>query len=114
MMDFNEYQGLARRTQNSRLTEHERIMHALHGLSAEVGEIHGLYQHIYQGGRLITEEVVGELGDLLWFAGELCDVLRISMDDVAEKNIRKLRRRYPQGFDAERSEKRHEVDGGAQ
>ena len=37
------------------------------------------------------------------FIAELCDELGVSMDSVAMYNIDKLKRRYPSGFDAERS-----------
>ena len=49
-----------------------------------------------------------ELGDLLWFAAELADVLGVSLETVAGLNIDKLRRRYPEGFDAEHSLHREE------
>ena len=102
-MELTEYQGLARRTQNPDLNRHQRLEHALFGLCGEVGEIHSLYQKVYQGHCLKTEAVVDELGDLLWFAGELCDVLGVDMGEVARFNIEKLRKRYPEGFDAEHS-----------
>ena len=60
---FNGYQNLARRTQNERLNPCERRMHALHGLSSEVGEIHALYQKTFQGHPLNADSVVDELGD---------------------------------------------------
>ena len=48
-MNFGDYQTLARRTQNRELTDRDRLMHALHGLASEVGEIHSIYQKSYQG-----------------------------------------------------------------
>lgn len=102
-MTLNGYQYAARRTQNGKLNSCERRMHALHGLASEVGEIHALYQKTFQGHPLNADSVVDELGDLLWFAAELADVLGVSLDTVADHNIRKLRRRYPEGFDAEHS-----------
>ena len=102
-MTFNEYQTLARRTQNKDLTYDQRRYHALHGLVSEVGEIHGLFQKIYQGHPLSLDDLEKEVGDLLWFVAELCDVYHWSMGDVAAENIEKLRKRYPEGFDAERS-----------
>lgn len=102
-MDFNEYQALARRTQNPALNGHQRRMHALHGLAAEVGEIHAIYQKGFQGHTVSNEKVMDELSDLLWFAAELCDVLGITMGSVAKHNVEKLRKRYPEGFDADRS-----------
>ena len=102
-MTFDDYQALARRTQNTALNGHQRLEHALHGLCSEVGEIHAIYQKMYQGHAVSVDDVADELGDLLWFAGELCDALGIRLDDVAVLNIKKLRRRYPEGFDEERS-----------
>lgn len=102
-MTFGEYQQLARRTQNDKLTLCERRMHALHGLASEVGEIHALYQKTFQGHALDVGKVIDELSDTLWFAAELADVLGVSLDAVAEHNIDKLRRRYPEGFSEERS-----------
>lgn len=107
-MNFQDYQNLARRTQNGKLNSCERRMHALHGLASEVGEIHALYQKTFQGHPLNADSVVDELGDLLWFAAELADVLGVSLETVAALNICKLQRRYPEGFDVEHSLHREE------
>lgn len=105
-MTLNEYQGLAERTVNKKLTWQEMRAHALHGLVAEVGEIHSIYQKAYQGHTIDFEQLKEEIGDLLWFVAELCDTLGVKMDDVAARNIEKLRKRYPEGFDEERSRNR--------
>lgn len=107
-MRFDEYQRLARRTQNPDLTDAQRLHHALHGLASEVGEIHGLFQKFYQGHEIDDEELVKELGDLLWFVAELADARAWCLGVVAERNILKLERRYPGGFDSERSIHRQE------
>lgn len=102
-MNLNEYQSLARRTQNAKLNPHERKEHALMGMASELGEICSCYQKTHQGHPLIINDVIDELGDLLWFVAEFCDVLRVDLDYVAERNIDKLRGRYPEGFAEERS-----------
>lgn len=103
MMTFKEYQALARRTQNPELNGHQRLLHALHGLSAEVGEIHSIYQKQYQGHPINYDSLLSEAGDSLWMLAEFCDALGVSLDSVAEQNIDKLRKRFPNGFDPERS-----------
>lgn len=102
-MRLDDYQRQARRTQNPDLTDAQRLNHALHGLASEVGEIHGIFQKVYQGHKIDDEELIKECGDLLWFLAELADARGWSLDAVAERNIAKLWRRYPEGFDSIRS-----------
>ena len=107
-MTLWKYQALARRTQNFELTNKERMLHALHGISAETGEIHAMYQKLYQGHEFDVDAMALEIGDLMWFITELCDALGIDLNEVCRRNIRKLEQRYPQGFEAERSVHREE------
>ena len=109
-MTGNEYQKLAARTINKRLSWAEKAMHALHGMAGEVGEIHGIYQKGYQGHEIDTSHVKKELGDLLWFIAEYCTALNVTLEDVMRMNIDKLKGRYPEGFDPERSLNRAEGD----
>lgn len=51
-----------------------------------------------------------ETGDILWFVAEYCTAMGWKLDDIAQMNIEKLRRRYPDGFEAERSLHRMEGD----
>ena len=107
-MNINMYQQLAARTMNPELTQVETILHALHGLSAEVGEIHSIYQKSYQGHEVSDDDLKAELGDLLWFAAEYCTAQGWDMEQICVKNIEKLRKRFPKGFDPERSLHREE------
>ena len=107
-MTFDEYQVLARRTQIDELTIDDKLNHALHGLVAEVGEIHSIYQKEYQGHPVDNEKVLDELGDLLWFVSETADALGFHLSSIANHNVSKLLDRYPDGFDAERSVNRPE------
>lgn len=107
-MTFDQYQVAARRTQNPALTYEEKRNHALFGLCSEVGEVHGLFQKAYQGHKLIIERVKDELSDIFWFIAELCDALGLRLEDVANHNVEKLKKRYKNGFTAEESIKRVE------
>ncbi len=108
-MNLNEYQELAARTINNDLFEAEKIMHALHGMVGEIGEIHAIFQKNYQGHELEPEHLKKELGDLLWFIAEFCTAGEKqfggdwSLENIARMNIEKLKARYPDGFDAEHS-----------
>lgn len=107
-MSLKEYQALARRTQNNELTLEEKERHALFGIASEVGEIHAIYQKVFQGHDMNYMKVIDEMGDLMWFMAELADAIGASLDDVADHNIAKLKKRYPQGFDVEHSVHREE------
>lgn len=102
-MNMNQYQKLAARTINHDLLPEEQEYHALHGMVGEIGEIHSIYQKVYQGHSDTKEHVMKELGDLLWFVAEFCTAKGLNLDDVALANIEKLKKRYPDGFDAEHS-----------
>lgn len=109
-MDFSTYQTLARRTQNPVLTPDEKLLHALCGLASEVGEVMSIHQHSVQDGtRINREELANEISDCLWFLAELCDRHGLDLDNIARLNIEKLKKRYPDGFDEERSIHRHEL-----
>ena len=109
-LTLNRYQGLAARTINQELKQHDMEDHALKGMVGEIGEINSLYQKTYQGHILDYEHVKKELGDLLWFVAEYCTSMDWDLGEVAQLNIDKLRARYPEGFEADRSLHRAEGD----
>lgn len=55
-MTGNEYQVLAARTINNDLSEGQKTFHALHGMVAEVGEIHSIYQKVFRGHEFDEDE----------------------------------------------------------
>ncbi len=107
-MDFNQYQALARRTQNNTLSMRDKQLHATFGMASEVGEIHSIEQKHFQGHAVDRGEQIKEAGDLLWFLAEYADTLDVTLEQIAQKNIDKLKRRYPDGFEEERSVHRQE------
>lgn len=102
-MTFKDYQGLAARTINPELGQTEMEDHATRGMAGEVGEIHSIYQKEYQGHPLDYNHVKKELGDLLWFIAEYCTAMNWDMGEVAQLNIDKLRARFPEGFEVDKS-----------
>ena len=102
-MTGNEYQRLAARTISASMTNGERECHALHGMVSEIGELHGIYQKVYQGHKIDEKHLKKELGDLLWFIAEYCTVNGWELEEIMHGNIAKLLARYPNGFEAEKS-----------
>ena len=109
MLSANEYQKLAMRT-CSIDNDVDMLYHGVFGLTSEAGEVAGLLQKVYQGHELDKEHLMKELGDCMWFIAEICTASNISLDDVMQMNIDKLKARYPDGFEAERSLHRKEGD----
>jgi|TARA_B100000902_G_C26478994_1_gene513862 NTP pyrophosphatase (non-canonical NTP hydrolase) len=92
----------------------ERILTAAIGISAEGGEFAEIVKKsIFQGKPMDDDaqyHMKRELGDILWYVTQACIALGISLEDVIDTNIQKLEARYPDGFEAFRSENRKEGD----
>lgn len=109
-MTGNEYQQLARKTCNINNDKIDMLCHGVFGLSSEAGEVAGILQKAYQGHEFNEEHIKKELGDCLWMIAEICTALDIDLDGVMQLNIDKLKARYPDGFNAEKSLHRREGD----
>ena len=102
-MKGNEYQVLAARTVSKTMTGEEIELHALHGMVGEIGELHSIYQKKYQGHKVDEIHQKKELGDLCWFIAEYCTAKGWKLEDVMQMNIDKLKARFPDGFEVEKS-----------
>lgn len=93
----------------------ERLLTAGVGINAEGGEFLEIVKKmIFQGkpwNRDNREHLIIELGDIMWYVAQACIALGISFDEVIERNVTKLEKRYPGGsFDVHYSEHRAEGD----
>lgn len=103
----SDYQKSAMRTADPKLNAKERLLEGLIGLNSEAGEALDIYKkHVFQKHDLDKEKIALELGDALWYLTEAAVALGYSLEDVMEMNIKKLRKRYPYGFDPEKSRNR--------
>jgi len=93
----------------------ERLLTAALGMSAEAGEFTEIIKKMVFQGKPVNDEnlfhLKRELGDVMWYVMQACMALDISLDEVIEMNIDKLKSRYPGGeFDAHYSENRKQGD----
>lgn len=108
---FDEYQRAAMRAANKALAADEIILNAAMGMNGEAGEvIDHLKKARFQGGILDRTKLIRETGDLLWYCALMAEALDVSLAEIAQINIAKLRARYPDGFDADRSNHRAKDD----
>jgi NTP pyrophosphatase (non-canonical NTP hydrolase) len=109
-MTLNDYQKAAQRTSNT-VTFTGKMENGLYGLAGEVGELHDHYKkHLFQMHDLDKEHLKRELGDVLWYVAEMACGLECTLAEIAQINIDKLKARYPDGFEADKSLHRAEGD----
>ena len=103
-MTINEYQKMAMKTLNPALTPQDVLMDSVLGLSGESGEVADLLKkHLMQGHPFNREKIAKELGDVAWYLAEAATALDMDLETILQMNLDKLKKRYPNGFDAERS-----------
>lgn len=108
-MTVNEYQQLAMVTLNKDLDEKDVLINGVMGLCGESGEAIDLVKKwLSQGHELDRDKLIGEIGDVAWYIAEIATALGVTLQDVLERNIDKLKRRYPECFDYARSINREE------
>lgn len=80
------------------------LMHGLIGVTGEVGELaSAVEKYVWYNQHFDRNNVVKELGDVLWYVAEMCDAVDIDMEQVMETVINKLRTRYPDKYSDERA-----------
>lgn len=103
-MTINEYQQEALRTASNLNSKYPRILNGVMGLAGESGEaVDMLKKWIFQGHALDTEHMAKELGDIAWYLAISADAIGYDLESIMRMNVEKLRARYPDGFDSERS-----------
>ena len=97
-MDFEEYQKEARKTEVYPKGLNDWIYTSM-ALGGEVGEIlNKLKKVIRDENSEISEEkredLSYEIGDVLWYIAAFCTALNLNFDDIARKNLDKLKSRH--------------------
>ncbi|WP_243026856.1 nucleoside triphosphate pyrophosphohydrolase family protein [Thermus albus] len=99
-MTLNEYQQQAKKT--ALYPEAYRILYPTLGLVGEAGELANKVKKVLRdrGGTLgpdAREDLLAELGDVLWYVAQLATDLGVSLEEVAQGNLAKLRSRLERG-----------------
>lgn len=99
-MDFNYYQRNTHLT--AKYPNHRALEYLILGLASEAGEVAGKYKKVIRdnSGHLDSErrdELISEIGDVLWYIAELATVLGTNMSVIAQNNIDKLASRNARG-----------------
>lgn len=104
-MEINEYQQLAMTTLNPALSKKDVLINSVMGLCGESGEaIDIVKKWLAQGHELDKEHLAKELGDIAWYLAEAATALDLPLENILQANIEKLKKRYPKGFDTQKSQ----------
>lgn len=105
-----KYREEVKRTGASKLTDEQLLANGALGLCGESGEVCDLIKkYLFQGAPLNRLKIIEELGDVRWYFELLCIQLETSIEEIELVNIAKLRKRYPEGFDAKAAAARVDV-----
>jgi NTP pyrophosphatase (non-canonical NTP hydrolase) len=104
---ISEYQKFVQSTSGAykELTKNDgRIAAAALGLVGEAGEASEIIKKgLFHNHGIKTEELHKELGDVLWYVAKLCNASGTTLEEVIKGNMDKLKRRYPDGWSAQKS-----------
>ncbi|MCU5395288.1 nucleoside triphosphate pyrophosphohydrolase family protein [Bacillus toyonensis] len=119
--ELNDYQESTLRTWNNKTDFGGRVSNAALGLTGEAGEVADIVKkaiyhgHGFQPLHCLGEEdgntykLALELGDIMYYVSIMAHELGYTLQDIAEMNIAKLAKRYPDGFSREASQARFDV-----
>lgn len=103
-MDIKTYQEEARRTTAPLESELMNSLHYISGVVTEAGELLDvLKKNIAYGKPIDYVNMKEEVGDLMWYIINLCDLYNWNIEEIMETNINKLRIRYPEKFNSEKA-----------
>lgn len=112
-MTLDEYKELARRswTRSTAWSTEDQILLAAMGLAGESGEVVDYFKKVlFHDHELDYDKLIDETGDVLWYVAAMALALDVSLEEIAEKNIEKLKKRYPEKFTSEQSINRIEAN----
>lgn len=123
IVSLDEYQEATLRTWNKKNDFGGRVSNAALGLTGEAGEVADIVKKaIYHGHGFQPSHCPGEeggntyklaleLGDIMYYVGIMAHEMGYTLQNIAEMNIAKLAKRYPDGFSREASQNRVDVKG---
>ena len=103
-MDFEVYEEAVKRTASTINVNNEALCGGALGIAGEAGEVADYIKKVvFHGHELSREKLAEELGDVLWYVSYLSSLAGFSLSEIAEMNMDKLKKRYPDGWEKERS-----------
>lgn len=94
MLNTNRYAEFVRMGNFTKSDRDAKFLAAM-GLCGESGEVSEiLKKHLLHGKDLNRDELLKELGDVLWYLFHTLNVFNFTIEEVAKENVKKLCSRY--------------------
>jgi NTP pyrophosphatase (non-canonical NTP hydrolase) len=106
-MDFHHCQQEANKTDQVPGPEEQNIVVPLLGLAGEAGSLLTEYKKHFRDDdayRIFTERIAEELGDILWYMANIATEAGLSLEEVAQGNLRKIHDRWQTSENGEGSQ----------
>lgn len=97
-MELNEYQKIASSTAIFEHDDVDELIYTALGLAGETGEVVEKIKKIYRNDKGVVsgekvQDLKREMGDVLWYLSQMARVLDVTLDEVAQENVNKLKDR---------------------
>jgi len=109
-MDNEVYKRMALRTNTvpDLFKEHGpdtvNLLHGAIGANTEAGELlDAVKRFLFYGKEIDRVNVIEEVGDLCWYMAVTLEAVGSDFDEAMQRNIDKLRTRFPEGFEADKA-----------
>lgn len=101
-MTFDDYQQQALTTVLSTGDEFKDMLHWVLGINGESGEVAEKMKKIIRDKHSVVsdkdkQELAKELGDVLWYLAVFANDLGVSLNEIADQNLSKLKSRKERG-----------------
>ena len=106
-MEIKEYQEKAKRTMANLESHTLDNLHMCLGMQTETAEMSDVFKkYIAYQKPVDWVNVKEEIGDLMWYVVNMCNINAWDLRDIMKTNIEKLEARYPEKFTVENAVKR--------
>lgn len=86
---LKEYQEFCQKKQN-----YTKLLLAV-GLGGETGEVLDIIKKEHRDNKPVDiKHLEEEIGDVMWYVANLCTIYGLSLEEVIQNNIKKLKERY--------------------
>ena len=97
-MNISEYQKLCKKTAKKFDSKEKEILTWGLGITGEAGDVASCIKKTYAHDNDQISGIRENLGDCLWYSAMICNFFEWDMQEVLNENIKKLEKRYPEGF----------------